>query len=65
MATGTEGSRNFILGIVLGATVVALGVGTYLFWDQSHRKELLKIDVPGFEGTITEGQGIDIEVGKD
>jgi hypothetical protein len=65
MATGTEGSRTLVLGIVLGATLVALGVGTYLYWDQPRQKELLKIDVPGFQGTITEGKGIDIEVGKD
>ncbi len=65
MATGTEGSRTLMLGIVLGAAVVALCVAGYLYWDHSRQKELLSIDVPGFQGTITEGKGIDIEVGKD
>jgi hypothetical protein len=54
-----------MLGIVLGAAVVALCVAAYLYWDQPRQKELLRIDVPGFQGTITEGKGIDIEVGKD
>jgi hypothetical protein len=25
----------------------------------------VKIDVPGFEGTTTKGEGVDIKVGKD
>lgn len=65
MGTDAEGSKNLLLGIVLGAAVVALGVAGYLYWEHTRDKELVKIDVPGFQGTITEGKGIDIEVGKD
>jgi len=35
----------------------------FLYYRQ--QQEVVKIDVPGFEGSITKGDGVDIEVGKD
>jgi hypothetical protein len=60
-----RGNNNLILGILLGAAVVALGVLGYLYYDRT-RTPVVKIDVPGFSGEITKDKkGIDIEVGKD
>lgn len=57
--------NNLILGILLGAAIVALGVLAYLYYDRVTQKPIVKIDVPGFSGEITKDKGIDIEVGKD
>jgi len=57
-------SNNLLLGVLLGAAVVALGVLAYLYYDHVTQKLVVKIDVPGFSGTITKDKGVDIEVGK-
>ena len=43
--------------------MIALGVLGYLYYRQ--QQDVVKIDVPGFQGTITKDKGVDIEVGKD
>lgn len=58
---------NPVLAFLLGVAVVALGVLGYMLYERQQR-QVLKIDVPGFQGEITkdrDGGGIDIEVGKD
>jgi hypothetical protein len=55
---------NPLLAFLLGAVIVGLGVLGYWLYERQNR-QVLKIDVPGFSGEITEGKGIDIEVGKD
>lgn len=57
--TGT----NPILVVLLIAALIGLGVLGYLYYRQ--QQEVVKIDVPGFEGSITKGDGVDIEVGKE
>ncbi len=58
--------NNLLVGILIGATIVALGVLGYLYYDRVTQKPVVKIDVPGFSGEITKDKGgIDIEVGKD
>jgi hypothetical protein len=61
-----RGSNNLLIGILLGAAVVALGVLGYFYYERS-RTPVVKIDVPGFQGEITKDRegGVDIEVGKD
>ncbi len=49
---------------VLGAAVVAVIVAGYVYYQRTHR-DVVKIDVPGFQGEISKDKGIDIEVGKD
>jgi len=43
--------------------VIALGVLGYFYYRD--QQDVVKIDVPGFEGTITKGDGVNIEIGKD
>jgi hypothetical protein len=73
---GLEGDRmgddldgkgsNLLIGILIGAAIVALGVLAYLYYDRVTQKPMVKIDVPGFSGEITKDKGgIDIQVGKD
>jgi hypothetical protein len=58
--------NNLLVGILIGATIVALGVLGYLYYDRVTQKPVVKIDVPGFSGEITKDNGgVDIEVGKD
>ena len=58
--------NNLLVGILVGATIVALGVLGYLYYDRVTQKPVVKIDVPGFSGEITKDKGgVDIEVGKD
>jgi hypothetical protein len=60
-----RGSNNLVVGILLGAALVALGVLGYLYYERT-QTPVVKIDVPGFQGEITKDRkGIDIEVGKD
>ena len=54
------GNNNRLLGVLLAAALVALGVG-YLYYERT--KPVAKIDVPGVSGEITK-EGVDIEVGK-
>ncbi|ODS03023.1 hypothetical protein AUC71_11940 [Methyloceanibacter marginalis] len=64
MAEGTRQSgTNPILVVLLVAALIGVGVLGYLYYRQ--QQEVVKIDVPGFEGSITKGDGVDIEVGKD
>jgi hypothetical protein len=67
MVDHLDGKGNSLLvGILIGATLVALGVLAYLYYDRVSQKPMVKIDVPGFSGEITKDKGgIDIEVGKD
>ena len=48
------GNNNRLLGVLLAAALVALGVLGYLYYE---------INVPGVSGEITK-EGVDIEVGK-
>ena len=62
-----EGKRQGLspaLAFLLGAVGVALGVLGYIYYQRTHR-EIVKIDVPGFQGEISKDKGVDIEVGKD
>jgi hypothetical protein len=53
-----------VLAFVLGALVVAAVVAGYAYYQRTHR-DVVRIDVPGFQGEISKDKGIDIEVGKD
>jgi hypothetical protein len=53
-----------MLAFLLGVAVVGLAVLGYMLYERQNR-QVLKIDVPGFQGEITKDKGIDIEVGKD
>lgn len=62
-----EGRRTKLspaLAFLLGVVVVGLGVLGYIYYQHTHR-DVVKIDVPGFQGEISKDKGIDIEVGKD
>jgi hypothetical protein len=54
---------NSVLAFVLGAVVVGLIVAGYFYYQRTHR-DVVRIDVPGFQGEISKDKGIDIEVGK-
>jgi len=58
-----RGGTNPVLAILLVLALIAVGVLGYLYYRQ--QQEVVKIDVPGFEGSISKGEGVDIEVGKD
>jgi hypothetical protein len=56
--------NNLLVGILLGAAIVALGVLAYAYYERRH-EPVVKIDVPGFSGEIRKDNGgVDIEVGK-
>jgi hypothetical protein len=58
-------SNNLLLGVLLGAAVVVLGLLAYVYYERRH-EPVVKIDVPGFQGEIRKDNGgVDIEVGKD
>jgi hypothetical protein len=65
MANGLDRRNNgLMLGVVIGAVVVALAVLAYFYYQRS-REPVVKIDVPGFQGEIRKDDGgVDIEVGK-
>ncbi len=65
MANGLDRRNNgLLLGVVIGAVVVALAVLAYFYYQRS-REPVVKIDVPGFSGEIRKDNGgVDIEVGK-
>jgi hypothetical protein len=50
-----------LVGAVLAAVLVALGVLAYLYYERT--KPVVKIDVPGVSGEITK-EGVDVEIGK-
>jgi len=54
---------NPVLVVLLAIAVIAVGVLGYLYYER--QQDVVKIDVPGFEGTITKDDGVDIKVGKD
>ena len=58
-------SINPMIAFLLGVAVVGLGVLGYILYERQHR-QVVKIDVPGFSGEITKGNGggIDIQVDK-
>ncbi len=53
-----------MFAFLLGVVVVGLGVLAYVLYERQ-RREVVRINVPGFSGEITKDKGIDIEVGKD
>lgn len=65
MANGLDRRNNsLLLGVVIGAAVVALAVLAYFYYQRS-REPVVKIDVPGLSGEIRKDNGgVDIEVGK-
>jgi hypothetical protein len=60
---GARRGTNPVLAILLVIAVIALAVLGYRYYRQ--QQEVVKIDVPGFQGTISKDKGVDIEVGKD
>lgn len=54
---------NPVIAALLIVALIGLGFLGYSYYVQ--QQEVVKIDVPGFEGTITKGDGVDIEIGKD
>ncbi len=58
-----KANGNMVLGFLFGAAVVGLGVLGYLYYHHTHR-EVVRIDVPGFSGSISKDKGIDINVDK-
>jgi len=64
MANGSGKAGSYmVLGVLLGAALVGLGVLGYFYYQHTHR-DVVRIDVPGFSGTISkDDKGIDIDVG--
>jgi hypothetical protein len=60
---GARSGPNPVLAVLLVLAVIAVAVLGYLYYRQ--QQDVVKIDVPGFQGTISKDKGIDIEVGKD
>jgi hypothetical protein len=58
----SDASNPVVIGLLVVA-LVGLGVLGYLYYRQ--QQEVVNIDVPGFEASITKGDGVDIEIGKD
>ena len=58
--TGLSPALAFLFLVV----AVGLGVLGYIYYQRTHW-DVVKIDVPGFQGDISKDKGIDIEVGKD
>lgn len=58
-----KSGTNPVLAVLLVLALIAVGVLGYLYYRQ--QQDVVKIDVPGFEGSITKDDGLDIEVGKD
>jgi len=54
---------NPVITILLAVAVIGLAVLGYLYFGE--KREEVKVDVPGFEGTFTKGEGVDIKVGED
>jgi hypothetical protein len=64
MANGLDHKNSLLVGVLIGAVVVALGVLAYFYYQRS-QGPTVKVDVPGFSGEIRkENGGVDIEVGK-
>ena len=56
--------NNAALGFLLGAAVAVLAVLGYLYYDHT-QKEVVKIAVPGFSGSITKDKGVEVDIEKD
>jgi hypothetical protein len=54
-------NSNRLLGVLLAAVLVALGMLAYLYYERT--KPVAKIGLPGVSGEVTK-EGVDIEVGK-
>ena len=52
-------TNNRLLGVLLAAVLVALGVLAYLYYERT--RPIAKIDVPGVSAEITK-EGVDIEL---
>ncbi|HUU66538.1 MAG TPA: hypothetical protein VMW57_04550 [Methyloceanibacter sp.] len=63
MTDANRSGTNPVLVVLLALAVIAAGVLGYLYYQK--QREVVKIDVPGFEGTITKDDGVDIKVSKD
>jgi hypothetical protein len=59
--SGRKANGNMVLGFLLGVAVVGLGALGYLYYQHSHR-DVVRIDVPGFSGTISKDKGVEIDV---
>jgi hypothetical protein len=58
-------NSGVLLGVLIGAAVVALGVLAYGYYERRH-ESVVRIDVPGFSGEIRKDKGgVDLQVGKD
>ncbi|MGH6864982.1 MAG: hypothetical protein ACREDO_02110 [Methyloceanibacter sp.] len=57
------GGMNTVLVLLLVVALAGLGVLGFLYYRQ--QQDIVKIDVPGFSGKVTKGEGVDIEMGKD
>jgi hypothetical protein len=65
MADQSNASRtNRLLAILLGLAVIAVGVLGYLYYQE--KRKVVRIDVPGFSGSISkEPGGFSGKIGKD
>lgn len=54
---------SLVLAILLALAVSGVAVFGYLYLGEE--REVVKVDVPGFEGSLTKGGGVDIKVGQD
>lgn len=54
---------SLVLAILLAFAVSGVAVFGYLYLGEE--REVVKVDVPGFEGALTKGGGVDIKVGQD
>ena len=52
-----------MVAFLLGVAVVGLAVLGYMLYERQNR-QVLKIDVPGFQGEISKDKGIDLEIDK-
>ena len=60
----TTPRTNRVLAILLGLAIVAIGVLAYLYIQE--KREIVRIDVPGFSGSISkEPGGFSGKIGKD
>ena len=61
--SANQSGPNPVLAILLAIAVIGLALVGYLYFRD--QRDVVKIDVPGFEGTFTKGEGVDIKIGKD
>jgi hypothetical protein len=56
-----KASGHMVMAFLLGVAVVGLGLLGYLYYHHTPQ-DVVRIDVPGFSGTISKDKGIDINV---